>query len=265
MWDSRYLMDVITRFMPPFSKFIFYEKPFRRPALGMADIDGDGIVEIVGAYNWQGQNYLIVLKYYNGTWQVIDTIKGMGPSREELVRIWHRLCEFQPFVNRSGIDLSSIKYICSETKRDIKLERALIKEFELDSYQDNVRYYYNKVDLNGDGIDEIFVYLVGPSMCGTGGCSGAVFKQGGQEYSLLSKFSLVNNPVIISNSKTKGYRDIVMNVYGGGIESFFALLKYNGITYPSNPSIQPKLKAWTKVEGIAIVADDIAKNPGIKL
>lgn len=186
-------------------------------------------------------------------------------TREELMVLRQQLCEYEPFLNQNGIDFSSIEYICSETEIDIELERALIKEFELDQYQDSIRYYYNKVDLDGDGILEVFVYLIGFYVCGTGGCSAAIFKQKNGEYSLLSRFSLVNNPVVISNSKTKGYRDIIMNVYGGGIENFFALIKYDGTKYPSNPSIQPKVESGTKIDGIAIVADDIVKNPGIKL
>ena len=421
MWDSRYLMDIIKRFLPPFSEVIILEKPLKTPAVAMVDLDGDGILELVGAYNWQGENYIIVLKYYYGTWKVIDIVKGKGynityfgfapitstyknnlvvgwqvasiwsdlsvyewtemglndlidgnkyysmieikdmkstqgrdgiyelalwihdtgdaykveiyrwkgdnftlaldvypyyfkkvenyykellrdtnsttywyylaeaqikigntkearesidkalsfqypyPSREELMELRRQLCEYQPFVNEDEIDLSSIKYACSETQRDIKLEKALIKEFELDRYQDSTRYYYNKVDLNGDGIPEIFAYVVGPYVCGTGGCSAVIYKQEGEEYNLLARFSLVNNPIIISKNKTKGYRDIIMNVYGGGIESFFALLKYDGTSYPSNPSTQPKVEPETKVEGIAIIADDISKNPGIKL
>ncbi|MTI65232.1 MAG: hypothetical protein FH753_01360 [Firmicutes bacterium] len=421
MWDDRYLMDIIRPFLPPYSEFIILEKPFKRPVVGMVDLDGDGVLEIVGAYNWQGENYIIVLKYYDGTWLVVDTIKGKGynitffgvapitskyknnlvvgwqvasiwsdisvyewtamglsdliygnkyysmieikdiesaqgrdgiyelalwihdtgdayrveiyrwsndkltlaldvypyyfrkvenyyieilkekdsttywyyladaqikigntrgainsidkalsfeypyPSKEELISLRRQLCKHQPFVDQNEIDLSSIEYICSETQRDIKLEKALIKEFELDRYQENIRYYYNKVDLDGDGIDEIFAYVVGSFVCGTGGCSSVIFKQEGEEYNLLARFSLVNNPIIISNNKTKGYRDIIMNVYGGGIESFFALLKYDGSTYPSNPSIQPKVEPGTKVDGLAIIADDISKSPGIKL
>lgn len=161
--------------------------------------------------------------------------------------------------------LDSIKYIYSETEKDMKLEKSLIKVFDLEQYEDNLRYYYNKVDLNEDGNPEIFAYVVGLPVCGTGGCSAVIFKQENEEYTLLSQFTLVNNPVIISNSKTKGYRDIIMHVSGGGIESFFAWIKYDGTTYPSNPSIQPKVMPGTKVEGIAIIADDITKNPGIKL
>lgn len=160
---------------------------------------------------------------------------------------------------------NSIDYVYSETERDIKLERALVKELALEKDEDNVRYYYNKVDLNEDGKPEIFAYLVGSLVCGTGGCSAVIFKQENKQYTVLSKFTLVNNPVIISNSKTKGYRDIIMNVSGGGIESFSALIRYDGTTYPSNPSIQPKVMPGTKVNGIAIIADDITKSPGIEL
>jgi hypothetical protein len=43
------------------------------------------------------------------------------------------------------------------------------------------------------------------------------------------------------------------------IKSFFAWLKYNGKSYPLKPSIQPNIESGTKVDGIAIIADDIAK------
>lgn len=421
MWNTGYLMNIVRLFLPPFAELIILEKPFKIPAVGMVDLDRDGVLEIVGAYNWRGENYIIVLKYCYGTWQVLDTIKGKGynityfgaapitskyknnlivgwqvasiwsdlsvyewtdmglsdvidgnryysmieladikstqirdetyelalwihdtgdayrveiyrwegdkfslaldvypyyfkkvenyykdllkekdsttywyyladaqiktgnttealksidralsyeypyPSIEELMGLRRQLCEHQPFVNQDEIDLSSIEYICSETQRDIKLEEALIKEFDLEQHKDSIRYFYNKVDLDGDGTPEIFAYIVGPNVCGTGGCSAVIYKQEDKDYDLFAKFSLVNNPVIISNNKTKGYRDIIMNVYGGGIESFFALLKYDGSTYPSNPSIQPKVESGTKVEGVAIIADDISKNTGIKL
>lgn len=163
------------------------------------------------------------------------------------------------------IDLDSIRYIYSETERDMKLEKALVKVFDLKQDENKVRYYYNKVDLNEDGNPEIFAYLVGLPVCGTGGCSAAIFKQENEKYTLLSRFTLVNNPVIISNSKTKGYKDIIMHVSGGGIESFFAWIKYDGTTYPINPSVQPKVMPGTKVNGMAIIADDITKNPGIEL
>ncbi|QZY56421.1 hypothetical protein [Crassaminicella profunda] len=101
-------------------------------------------------------------------------------------------------------------------------------------------------------------------MCGTGGCSAAIFKEFDEEYKLLSNFTLVNNPIIISKNKTNGYNDLIMYVSGGGIKSFYAELKFDGTKYPQNPSMEPKVKPGTKVEGVEIIADDLSKSTGIE-
>ncbi|QST00933.1 hypothetical protein IMZ31_05010 [Pontibacillus sp. ALD_SL1] len=424
MWDSDYLVNVILPFLPPYSEMVELGTTPKQPAVGAVDLDGDGVLEIVGAFYWHGENYILVLKCFYGTWQVVNVIKGKGynityfgaspiispsennlivgwqvashwsdlnvyewtenglqdlivgnqyismidvedmgekdgiselalwkhdtgvayrievfrwsgqeftwapdvypdyfkkveryykkvlqetdsttywyyladaqmktgkyeealmsiekalsfdypyPGKEELLKIKKELMKlrnqlesYESFVNKDDIDLSSIQYITSEKKRDPQLEKALMKEFEYTN-QGKARYYYNKVDLNGDGIPETFVYLVGQYFCGTGGCSAAIFKEQDGDYSLLTRFSVVNNPVIISNTKTNGYKDIIMNVYGGGIEPFFARLTYNGTTYPGNPSVQPKVEPGTKVKGVAIVADDLGESSGIEL
>lgn len=421
MWNSKYIQDEIETYLPPMAEIVLLKMPYKRPAVGMADLDGDGLIELVGAYYWQGEIYIIILKRHNNDWYAADTVKGKGynityfgtapitsrkhsnlivgwqvgaiwsdlsvyewtdkglkdlidgnryfsrievedikgtqgsdrlyelalwrhdtgdaykvdiyrwlndkfvlapdlypqyfkkvvnyyqkllekknsttywyyladaqiktgdingalksidraldskypyPSKEELLSLKNKILQHRFYPDQLGIDFSSVKSINSETKRDLKLEEAIKKEFDLNQEVGNIRYYYNKVDLNGDGIPEVFVYLVAPFVCGTGGCSGVIFKQENGEYKVLSRFSLVNNPVIISNTKTNGYRDIIMYVSGGGIKSFFSQIKYDGKTYPSNPSIEPEVKSGTKVDGIAIIADDIAKNPGIIL
>ncbi|MGG3450498.1 hypothetical protein ABER98_11535 [Domibacillus aminovorans] len=127
-----------------------------------------------------------------------------------------------------------------------------------------VRYYYNRIDINGDGVPGVIVYLVGPFVCGTGGCSLVIFKQLNQSYQLISSFTLVNNPIIVSRNKTNGYNDLIMFVSGGGIEPYYAEIKYGANGYPSNPSVQPKVKPGTKVTGIAVISDDISTSPGIQ-
>ncbi|MTI69269.1 MAG: hypothetical protein FH751_03295 [Firmicutes bacterium] len=314
MWYEGYLVDILKFYLPIGAKIIKL-KNYKRYAVDMIDLDGDGFLELVGFYNLQGKNYIIILKRYNNSYYVLDIIKGKNssitsfnalaitnryinnllvgwenkngyselsiygwtkkgfenlfnvypyPSNDELLRLKERFCYYTPFSEEYGIDFSSLEYICSEKKKDRFLEKALEQAFDLIKGEDKIRYYYNKVDLNDDGVYEIFVYLVGFPVCGTGGCSAAIFKQENNDYVLLSKFSLVNNPIVISDTKTNGFKDIIMYVSGGGIESFFSKIKYNGKTYPSNPSIQPKVKPGTKVDGIAIISDDITKNPGIE-
>lgn len=166
--------------------------------------------------------------------------------------------------NVNGIDFSKIKYIHSETERDTKLEDAFAKVYELKKGSDKVRYYYNKIDLNNDKIPEIFVFLLGPSVSGSGGGSGLIFKTNKDKYELVSKFTLVNVPIIVSANKTNGWNDLIMSVSGGGIEPFYAVMKYGNNKYPMNPSTQPAVKSGTLVEGTAIIAEDISIEHGIE-
>jgi len=266
-----YIEDIVKRFLPSTAEIVMLDNPSRTIAVKLIDLDGDGELELVLEYYWQGENYIRLLKYHKDDWYVAATKKVKRsleypyPSKEELLTLKKSKCEYEPFSDEYGIDFLSIKYICSLTERDMKLEKAIKKEFDISLNEENIRYYYNNVDLNEDGIPEVFVFLMGPFVCGTGGCSAVILKVENGEYKTLSRFSLVRNPVIISNSKTNGYKDIIMYVAGGGIESFFAELKYDGTTYPSNPSLQPKVEPGTKVEGIAIVSDDISKSSGIDL
>lgn len=164
------------------------------------------------------------------------------------------------------IDLSNISYEISETDRDGKLEEAITKALEYDKKTDGViRYYYNKVDLNEDKKPETFVYLLGTYVSGSGGSTALIFEGDKDQYKLVSKFTLVRNPIIVSDNKTNGWKDLIMYVSGGGIEPFYSQIKFDGSNYPSNPSVQPEVKSGTVVKGKAIIADDLQKNTGIEL
>lgn len=163
-----------------------------------------------------------------------------------------------------GLDLSKVKYIGYETTRDQKLEEAIHKtmpEYDKESYGP-VRYYYNKVDINEDGKEEIFTVLYGMYVAGSGGGTGLLFDN---DYNLVTQFSLVRTPVIISDNKTNGWNEILMYVSGGGVESFYAQMKFDGKTYPSNPSVQSEVKPGMKIEGKAIIANEITPTSGIEL
>jgi hypothetical protein len=190
--------------------------------------------------------------------KIVENIKLTASNAQSSSAYLQKLSE------ADGIDFSNVSYIASEKEKDEKLENALIKLYNLKHGEDKFKYYYNKIDLNGDNTPEIFVYLVGSLFCGTGGCSAAIFKVEGEEYKLVSKFTLVNNPIVISNNKTNGWNDIITYVSGGGADSGYVELKFDGNKYPSNPSTQPNVKSSTKVNGTAIISDDISKVEGIE-
>lgn len=56
-----------------------------------------------------------------------------------------------------------------------------------------------------------------------------------------------------------------MYVSGGGIKTFYAQIKYDDKKYSTNPSVQPKVKSGTVINGTAIIANDTSKNFGLQL
>lgn len=149
----------------------------------------------------------------------------------------------------------------AETSKNQKLELAIFKAVTFTKDKDiiNTRYYYNKIDLNGDGTDEIFVQLVGPVTSGTGGDTGLIFTQKDGGYVLVQKMTLVRNPILISDAVTNGWHDLVMTVSGGGAKGQKLRLKFDGKSYP-NPGDGTPLAPDEKLSGTAIIANDFAQD-----
>lgn len=104
-------------------------------------------------------------------------------------------------------------------------------------------YQVEYIDLNNDGIDEALVLLSGQYWCGTGGCNLAIFEGTASGYELVSHLSIIHAPVWISSEITSGWRDLIVEVSGGGIEPRHVALKFNGSRYPINPSLEPEVDA----------------------
>lgn len=153
-----------------------------------------------------------------------------------------------------------VDYIASETEKNSLLEEAIIKELKLnDEEAKKTRYYYNFIDLNGDGKKEVFVQLVGPFTSGTGGDTGLILKQEKDHFELLQRFTLIRNPIIVSTHQTNGWNDLILEVYGGGAEAAKVQLKFDGEQYP-NLADAVKLEESEKVEGIGIIQNDLAAD-----
>lgn len=162
------------------------------------------------------------------------------------------------------IDFSKVEYQSSETERDEKLEKTIIDYLEYNKDEDGkLIYYYNNIDLNGDEKEEIFVYLMGQYVSGTGGSTSLIIDQ--ENYEVISNFTLVQNPIIISSETTNGWNDIIMQVYGGGAEYSFVKIAFDGESYPSNPSIAPKLEEKEVIEGVAIISNPVSIEDGLEI
>ena len=114
---------------------------------------------------------------------------------------------------------------------------------------ENTAYDVGFIDLNNDGIKDAIVYLKSRDWCGSGGCTTFVFKGTDSGFKFINNIMIVKKPIIISKSKTNGFQDIIVNT--GGIGS--VVLKFNGKTYPLNPSTQPLANESDFLNGQALL------------
>lgn len=156
-----------------------------------------------------------------------------------------------------------------EMKADPKLETAIRSLYP--DYNDKLinpiygmkkaRYVYGHVDLNEDGNSEVFVYLMGSIFCGTGGCNLLLFTEEENGYRLIDQFATTRIPVIVSNEKNHGWRNITWLKSGGGYPSSYLTYMFNGKHYIKTQSTSSK-----KVpDGMPYLSGELTFHDGIPL
>lgn len=98
------------------------------------------------------------------------------------------------------------------------------------------RAFHASIDLDGDGRAERVVHLRGPLVCGTGGCPTLVFTPDGDGFRLVSTIGLTRPPLLASATWSNGWRNLIVEVSGGGLPGAARELAFDGTTYPSNPT-----------------------------
>lgn len=95
------------------------------------------------------------------------------------------------------------------------------------------KFIFFEYDLNGDNLKEIFVGLTGPYFCGSGGCTQFILDSKGE---VITRFTVSDYPVVISKDLTNSWNDLYILSDGE-----YHIVKFDGKSYPSNPSTLPKL------------------------
>lgn len=163
------------------------------------------------------------------------------------------------------IENEKIASVLSEKEKNLELEKALKEKYELDEKAaKETRYYYNYVDLNGDGINEIFAEVVGPYVSKSGEDNAVIYKESNGILEEIDDFSFVRNPVIISEEKTNGWSNIVVESSGYGNEKKYAVLKYDGDSY-SDVNESETINSIKDISGVAIISNDMENGNGLYL
>jgi len=115
-----------------------------------------------------------------------------------------------------------------------------IRHVLLQEYPDAgpIRYALAWHDLDGDGAKEALVYLAGPYFCGSGGCNLVVLTPAGPMWRKVGDVSVSRTPVAVLETASNGWKDLTVDVAGGGGPSGTVILKFDGEGYPGNASTQ---------------------------
>ncbi len=100
-----------------------------------------------------------------------------------------------------------------------------------------ISYVHARTDLDGDGRQDVLVYLMGPYVCGTGGCTLQVFRQEARGYRLISSFPTSRLPVIVPEARRNRWRDLWRLQSGGGAPATWVREVFDGRGYRSKERI----------------------------
>jgi hypothetical protein len=118
----------------------------------------------------------------------------------------------------------------------------------------NTRYIAAFRDLNGDGISEALVYLLGNNWCGSGGCNLLILQRAGDSWKVITSMTITNPPIRVLDSTVNGWHSLGVWVKGGGIHpGYEAVMRFNGKKYPGNPSVPPAVKTKKGLPGEVVI------------
>lgn len=128
------------------------------------------------------------------------------------------------------------------------------------------RYTLALADLNGDGRPEALIYAMATAgaggradLCGSGGCELYVLSPTPTGYRAVTAVSVARPPIRVLPTATHGWRDLGVMVAGGGIiRGYEARLRFDGRSYPRNPSVAPAVRLTGRA-GRQVIGEEAAR------
>lgn len=156
---------------------------------------------------------------------------------------------------------SNIENVYSEREKNADIEKLIVDTFEItDDVKKDTKYYYNYVDLNDDGSDELFAFVVGPSTTGSGGSSILIAEKQNDSWTLKQTLNLINQPIIITDNLENGMKEIIVS--NSDLEESnepYVKLKYTVDGYQSVNEGEA-ISSLDDIKGVQIISDDLADD-----
>ena len=115
---------------------------------------------------------------------------------------------------------------CGKKEETDKAETVPDTAAETESQTEETRYYYDRVDLNEDGTEEILAVVVGEYTECDGGDPAVILEQNAQGYQVLESFAYIRTPVYVSDAMSDGWHDLIFPAHGGEEGTGFRVFHY---------------------------------------
>jgi hypothetical protein len=134
----------------------------------------------------------------------------------------------------SLLSLLALTGLAHGTPPVLSLTQAALQKLDQDIKPDH--YDIARADLNNDGKEDVLALMNGKSgYRGSGGATMFILKGITDGFESIGSIKVVNEPIYLRSSSTKGMRDLLATVRGGGAEPGLAELKFDGTNYPAAP------------------------------
>ena len=156
-----------------------------------------------------------------------------------------------------------VNQVMAETEPNKALEKAIIEYYEIpDDQLSTTKYYYNYVDLNGDGTDEIMAVIVGPYTSGTGGDSAIWGREFEGEFQLSQASTLANTTILVTkdavHGRAFGSKRLILQRSGVSERETVELVANDGVY--TNVADAETFEGLDQVEGTAIICNNMIKD-----
>ncbi|WP_349945119.1 hypothetical protein ABFV83_15600 [Lacrimispora sp. BS-2] len=197
-----------------------------------------------------------------GSAEITEEVTQKEPAQSESTYSENTGSKETSAANTSGTDEvpmlklpEGISGMKAESKPLKELRDLIIEDMEVpEEYYETTNYFYNYIDLNDDGKDEIFVMVTGPYTSGSGGSSALLLSENGGKLHVVQEFTLINEPIIVSDKLENGYHELIVPYYYEN-KAQYSVLKFNNGAYSNVPDGEI-INSLEGVKGKAIIAND---------
>src|SRR5579864_4391303 len=144
----------------------------------------------------------------------------------------------------------------AQASRPSSAATETLKRF-LQTFDDDKRTRYVAAfsDLDGDGQPEAVVHFVNQEWCGSGGCNTLILKPSGGSWRVVTNITITRPPIRVLSRSSHGWHNLAVWVQGGGIQpGYEAELRFDGKTYPRNPTVPPARPLVSGVAGEVVIS-----------